>query len=208
MGFEPREVSKVEAVNDFVTRTKGALEEVHAALTKAKDNMAQYYNCRQTPTPRYNIGNCIFVDASDLRISRPSQKPAHCFLGPYEIVKVIGPHAYKLKLPHTLNHVHPVFNVVKLKVAPEDPIVGRRTQPPSEPEMVDGEEEYEVEAVKDSRLRYGKLEFLIAWKGYGRETWRGGRSCPRAGVSILPGKSRRTLADTSSTTRAHKDACT
>jgi hypothetical protein len=30
---------------------------------------------------------------------------------------------------------------------------------------------YEVEAVKDSRLRYGKLEFLIAWKGYGREAW-------------------------------------
>jgi hypothetical protein len=37
--------------------------------------------------------------------------------------------------------------------------------------MVDGEEEYEVEAVKDSWLHYGKLEFLITWKGYGREVW-------------------------------------
>jgi hypothetical protein len=61
--------------------------------------------------------------------------------------------------------------VVKLKAAPEDPIVGRHAQPPPEPEMVDGEEEYEVEAVKDSRLWYGKLEFLITWKGYGREAW-------------------------------------
>jgi hypothetical protein len=64
-----------------------------------------------------------------------------------------------------------VFTLVKLKAAPEDPIVGRRAQPPPEPEMVDGQEEYEVEAVKDSRLWYGKLEFLIAWKGYGREAW-------------------------------------
>jgi hypothetical protein len=44
MGFKPREASKVEAVNDFITRMKGALEEACAVLTKAKDNMAQYYN--------------------------------------------------------------------------------------------------------------------------------------------------------------------
>jgi hypothetical protein len=44
MGFELRKASKVEVVNDFVTRMKGALEEARAALTKAKDNMAQYYN--------------------------------------------------------------------------------------------------------------------------------------------------------------------
>jgi hypothetical protein len=109
---------------------------------------------------------------SDLRISQPLQKLAHCFLGPYEIVKAVGPHAYKLKLPCTLNCIHPVFNVVKLKAAPEDPIAGRHVQPPPELEMVDGQEEYEVEVVKDSCLRYGgKLEFLIAWKGYGREVW-------------------------------------
>jgi transposase InsO family protein len=67
MGFEPREASKVEAVNDFVTRMKGALEEARAALTKAKDDMVQYYNRRRTPAPRYNIGNRVFLDVSDHR---------------------------------------------------------------------------------------------------------------------------------------------
>jgi hypothetical protein len=150
MGFKLHEASKVEVVNDFVTWMKGALEEARTALTKAKDNMAQYYNCRRTPAPCYKVGDHVFLDASDLRISCPSQKLAHCFLGPYEIVKIVGLHAYKLKLPRTMNHVHPVFNVVKLKAAPEDPIIGRRVQPPPEPEMVDGQEEYEVGAVKDS----------------------------------------------------------
>jgi hypothetical protein len=46
MGFEPHKAYKVEVVNDFVTQMKGALEEAHAVLTKAKDDMAQYYNCR------------------------------------------------------------------------------------------------------------------------------------------------------------------
>jgi hypothetical protein len=86
MGFKLHEASKVEVVNDFVTWMKGALEEARTALTKAKDNMAQYYNCRRTPAPCYKVGDHVFLDASDLRISCPSQKLAHCFLGPYEIV--------------------------------------------------------------------------------------------------------------------------
>jgi hypothetical protein len=132
-------------------------------------------------------------------------KTGTSFLSPYEIVKVVGPHAYKLKLPRMLNRIHPVFNVVKLKAAPEDPIVGRRAQPPPEPEMVDGQEEYEVEAVKDSHLRYGKLEFLITWRGYGREAWTWEREEDVHTPELV---SAFYQANTSSTPRAHKDVCT
>jgi hypothetical protein len=69
MGFELHEASKVEAVNDFVMQMKGALEEAHVALTKAKDDMVQYYNHQPTPAPHYNISNCVFLDVSDLHIS-------------------------------------------------------------------------------------------------------------------------------------------
>jgi hypothetical protein len=36
-----------------------------------------------------------------------------------------------------------------------------------------GEVEYEVECIRDSRTRRGKLEYLVHWKGYSREedTW-------------------------------------
>lgn len=40
---------------------------------------------------------------------------------------------------------------------------------PPEPELVDGEEEWEVEEVLDSRLLRGKLKYLVKWKGFGRE---------------------------------------
>jgi len=39
--------------------------------------------------------------------------------------------------------------------------------------MVEGTPEYEVESIKDSRRRRGRLEYLVHWKGYPREedTW-------------------------------------
>jgi len=48
-----------------------------------------------------------------------------------------------------MNRVHPVFHVVKLKLAPQDPI-GRQVQPPPDPVVVEGEPEYEVEEILDS----------------------------------------------------------
>ena len=44
-----------------------------------------------------------------------------------------------------MSQLHPVFNIVKLLQALEDPIPGQKARPPPPPEMVDGEEHYEVE---------------------------------------------------------------
>jgi len=65
--------------------------------------------------------------------------------------------------------LHPVFNVVKLTPAPPDPIVGRRRTPPPPPELIDGEEEYIVEEILDSRMFRRKLQYLVKWEGYGIE---------------------------------------
>ena len=68
-----------------------------------------------------------------------------------------------------MSRLHPVFNVVKLTPAPPDPIVGRQPAPPPEPELIDGEEEYVVEEILDSRMFRKKLQYLIKWEGYGVE---------------------------------------
>ena len=48
--------------------------------------------------------------------------------------------------------IHPVFNVIKLTPVLEDPIVGWRTMPSPLPEIVDGEEEWVVEEILNSRM--------------------------------------------------------
>ena len=65
--------------------------------------------------------------------------------------------------------MHLVFNVVKLSAAPDDPILGREPRPPPPSIIVDGELEWEVEEVLDSRWHWRRFQFLIKWKGFNRE---------------------------------------
>ena len=68
-----------------------------------------------------------------------------------------------------MSQLHPVFNIVKLLQALEDPFPGWKAHPPPPLEMVDGEEHYVVECVLDSQLMRGQLQFLVKWEGYGYE---------------------------------------
>ena len=101
-----------------------------------------------------------YLDSSDIQTTRPSMKLSHCHLGPYRVKCSVGRFAYRLTLSHSMRRLHPVFNVVKLTPAPPDPIVGRRRTPPPPPELIDGEEEYVVEEILDSRMFWRKLQYL------------------------------------------------
>jgi hypothetical protein len=68
-----------------------------------------------------------------------------------------------------MKRLHPVFNVVKLTMAPDDQIPGRQAIPPPPPEIVDGEEEWVVEEILDTKMVNGKLRYLVKWAGFGIE---------------------------------------
>ena len=68
-----------------------------------------------------------------------------------------------------MRSIHPVFHVVKLRPAVEDPIPGQRADPPPPPIVVDNEEHYEVEAILDSCIFRCKLQYQVKWKGFGYE---------------------------------------
>ena len=106
---------------------------------------------------------------SDICTTRPSQKLAHHYLGPFTIVQKVGWNAYWLHLPTSMSCLHPVFNVIKLLPTPSDPIPGWKASPPPLPEIVDGEEHYVVEQILDSQFMRGHLQFLVKWEGYGYE---------------------------------------
>ena len=99
----------------------------------------------------FNPGDKVFLDASDIWTTCPSQKLSHRRLGPFVVEQWIRPMAYHLKLPHWMKQLYPVFNIVKLTPALEDPITGQRMEdhPPSI--VIDGEVEWEVEEILNSR---------------------------------------------------------
>ena len=62
----------------------------------------------------------------------------------------------------------------EVDLAPEDPISGRYQNPPPPLELINGEEEYVVERILNSRMFQWRLQYIIKCKGYGMEnnTWK------------------------------------
>ena len=65
--------------------------------------------------------------------------------------------------------VHPVFHISLLRRFVPDPIEGRRPRPPPAPVVVNGQPEWIVESVENSRFYRNNLQFFVKWKGFTRE---------------------------------------
>ncbi len=71
--------------------------------------------------------------------------------------------AYQLDLPKALQNIHDVFHVSLLE--PYHTVEGHA--PPTPPLIeVDAEDQAKIEEVLDSRMHYGKLQYLVKWLGY------------------------------------------
>jgi hypothetical protein len=57
----------------------------------------------------------VILCAKNLLTKRPSKKFDARYLGPFTVLKKVRKLAYKLKLPPSIDRVHPVFNVSLLE---------------------------------------------------------------------------------------------
>ena len=82
----------------------------------------------------------------------------------YNITEVLGPVTYRLQLPATWR-IHNVFHAALLRPFKENEVYGDNyTEPP--PELVEGEEVYEVETILNHRRRGRGYQYFIKWRGY------------------------------------------
>ncbi|KAG8929440.1 hypothetical protein FRC01_004339 [Tulasnella sp. 417] len=159
------------AVEDRIERIQALQQEIQSAMTLAQEKQKEFYDQHQDSNPDHQVGDKVWLDAGNITTDRPSRKLAAKRLGPYKIAAKISSHAYKLELPSTMK-IHPVFHVSLLTPYEADTIPGR-IQPLPPPVIVNGEEEYEVDKILNSRYHRRKLKYLIKWKGYddSENTW-------------------------------------
>jgi len=130
---------------------------------------AEGADAHRTHAPAFQPGDLMWVDGRNWRTARPSRKLENKHHGPYRVVRTIGTHAYELDIPATI-HKHQTFPVSLLHAAADDPLPGQVVPPPL-PVMVEGEEEWEVEEILDSRRTRGRLQYLVKWRGFADPTW-------------------------------------
>ncbi|MBW0494526.1 hypothetical protein O181_034241 [Austropuccinia psidii MF-1] len=77
-------------------------------------------------------------------------------------------------LPLQRNPIHPVFQISLLEPFKTSTIPNWHQEPPP-PIIIEEEEEWEVSQIVDSKLKRGKLWYLVEWKGFSqyseRSTW-------------------------------------
>jgi len=99
---------------------------------------------------------------------QPLKKLSEKYLGSYKIIAQPSPQSFMLRLPDTMRAVHPVFHVSMLEPSTTNAFQ-QRSEPLPIPVIIDGEPEYEISKIVDSKIdcrRACKLLYKVIWLGY------------------------------------------
>jgi hypothetical protein len=168
--ISPKIETNVQATQESLTKMAELIKRAQENIVQAQERQAKYAN-EHRREHKFNIGDQVLISSNNItpayQMKKPTRKFQARFLGPYEITEEISPVSYRLDLRNTLR-VHPVFHVSKLRPYQESnrEKFPERAQAPPQPVEVDGWEEYEVERILDKRIRFGKPNYLVKWKGY------------------------------------------
>lgn len=167
-GYNPRFSPAIPSTSD-VPRADQFTKDLSELFKKLKENLKQavkkqeiFANKHRIKAPEYKINDKVWINSS-LIIRNKNKKLKPRKLGPFRIIEKVSPVSYKIELPKTLR-IHPIIHVSELEPYFEDKF--KRKQAPPPPIIVNEEEEYEVEEILDKRKHYGKIQYLIKWKGY------------------------------------------
>lgn len=160
----PSNINSLEVRLDCMAK---ACDDAAAALCLTKEKMKEGYQKGKHRAHQFDISDLVALSAKDIKIHQQTSKLGPCQLGPFKVLEHIGDLDYRLELPDWLK-IHLVIHVNRLSPWHNNDVVKLS---PSDPVIIDSEEEWEIKQILDSRFsnkskRTG-LQYLVRWKGYG-----------------------------------------
>jgi len=142
-------------------------ESLRNKMVAAQFQQKEYYDLHRKPDPNLQSGDMVWLLPRKSKTPRPSKKLDYKKIRPFKILPKIGTSAYKLALPPSMA-IQNTFHISILE-PDQDNRFPSQIKEPAPPIQIEGEEEYELDEIIDSRLHYNKLQYRAKWKGYSPE---------------------------------------
>ena len=153
--------------------SKAAIDEIRKVAYKnllySQVLLQEHGNKRRKPATELRLGDKAYVQKRGARKDQPSASLNDKYWGPFPVKRKVGQSSYELELP-LQTQIHPVFNSNVLKRAATDPFPGHQLQNKPPPNIIEGQEEYKVEAILDKKVKRNRVQHRVKWKGYGETT--------------------------------------
>ncbi|KAJ9534125.1 hypothetical protein QJQ45_002118 [Haematococcus lacustris] len=164
-----------ESASGFLQRMARDIASATHNLVKAQERQTTYAN-KKRRDHTFKVGDMVYLAHSFFAHTQPANATAENATrkylprqhGPFKVLEVVTPVALRLQFPPAWSTMHPVVHVSHIKLhndgSAEFPT--RNPNPPPEPEIIDGEEHFEVQEIRNHRFVRGKLQLQVKWLGH------------------------------------------
>ena len=144
-------LSSNPAAGNFANHITTIYHVVRTRLEKAQASQ-KYQADKRRCDASFQVGDHVLLDTRNLALPE-TRKLANHYVGPFRITAKVGPTSYCLELPANMA-IHDVFHIGLLK--PYQQPSSSFPLPQPQPIIVEGELEWEIEAIKSHRTVHSK----------------------------------------------------
>ncbi|KAK1413557.1 hypothetical protein QVD17_35332 [Tagetes erecta] len=153
---------------EIVQETTDKILQIRERMKTARDRQKSYADRRRRPL-EFSVGDKVLLKVSPwkgvIRFGKKG-KLSPRFVGPFKIVKRVGPVAYQLELPEEMSGIHDVFHVSNLRKCLADETLVMPLQDVKVNEKLKFvEEPLQIEDRQEKKLKRKKLVLVkVKWK--------------------------------------------
>lgn len=176
--LSPKSKDQIIRADEILDQHATLVEYLKIQLNWAQQEQQQQANAHRQQSPKYAIGDKVWISTRNWSTDRPSKKLDHKNAGPFEITRVVhNGVAYELQLPTSMiaKGIFPVFHPSLLRKATQARLPD---QPPSAPQPVtitdannEPSEEWYVDEIVNCQRKKGNWFYQVKWQNDSNPTW-------------------------------------
>src|SRR5271170_3020327 len=143
-------------------RLQSMIKDREEAMASHELAMRKIADRKNNTFTSFKKGDLVWLDTRNIKTTNNPKIGPHRE-GLFKISDVLGPVTYRLNLPESWR-IHNVFHAILLKPYIENETYGTNYPRPP-PDLLEGEEVYEVESIQRHRQRGQGYQYLVKWKG-------------------------------------------